>query len=154
MSFYFFACFFSNWDHVLIQPFYLKSETTFFRNFFSSFLFEAQKCPETCVNCLWDCVTPIFTPLEVQFSKHIFFSKTYSSLIWNAKPVPKVTFERYQGEESRIWKIRRLTNQNFEKSERVHCILGKIGWQSFLHGQMNLDIMIISMLIETKYSCY
>ena len=64
---------------------------------------------ESCRNCLWNCVMPLFTPLEVQFSK-IFVLKIYSSLIWNAKLVLKVTFERYRGEESRIWKIRGLAN--------------------------------------------
>ena len=62
---------------------------------------------ETCMNCVWNCVTPLINPLEVQLKKKN--QKTYSSLIWNAKLVPKVTFERYWGEEKPIWKIRGLT---------------------------------------------
>ena len=59
---------------------------------------------------MWNCVTPLFTPLEVQFSKNISFSKTYSSLIWNARLAPKVTFDPYRWKESGIflsgtWKV-------------------------------------------------
>ena len=51
--------------------------------------------------------------------------KVYSSLIWNAKLVPKVTFERYQGDKSRIWKIRGLTFTILRKLSRCVSFLGK-----------------------------
>ena len=76
MCFYFFALFFKlisctntailpkNWDNIF---------KTVFPSFLFCFLWKAQKCLETCVNCVWNCVTPLFTPLEVQFSTNIFF---------------------------------------------------------------------------------
>ena len=70
--------------------------------------FTKKNCLETCVNCVWNCVTPLFTPLEVQFSKIFFSSKTHFSLIWNARLVPKVKFERYWWEEPWIFLIRAL----------------------------------------------
>ena len=112
--------FFLNWFHVIRQPFYSKSETPFSKqfslNFFFCFLCKGQQCLEICVNCYLNCVTPLFTPLEVKFSKYIF-SKTYFSLRWNLKLVLRATFERYQGKESQIWKIRGFRNHNFAKSE-------------------------------------
>ena len=54
-----------------------------FTKLFFCFLFNAQHSLETCVNCVWNCVTPLFTPLRLNFQK-IFFSKTYCSLILNA----------------------------------------------------------------------
>ena len=47
-------------------------------------VFKAQNCLETWVNCVWNCLMSLFTPLEVQFSEEKI-SKTYSSFIWNAK---------------------------------------------------------------------
>ena len=64
------------------------------------------------VNCVWNCVMPLFTPLRSSFQK-IFFSKTYSSLIWNARLALKVTFEPYWWEESGIFLIRGLKSHNF-----------------------------------------
>ena len=67
-------------------PFFYKSETTFSKQFSLHYsfcsLFKAQHCLETCVNYVWNCITPLFTPLEVQFLK-LFFSKTYfEGVIW------------------------------------------------------------------------
>ena len=111
-----FCTFFSKRFHVLIWPLtqnlrlHLKKKV--FPELFFYFFCKARKCLETCVNCAWNCATPLFTPTEVKLKKNIFL-KTYSSLIWNAKIVPKVKFERYQEEESLIWKIRGLMNCNF-----------------------------------------
>ena len=110
-------------------------QNSFSQTFFVCFLFLALKCLETSVNCMWNCVTPIFTPLEVQFSEEFFFFKNIH--------LPHMKYEtcseRYWGEESRIWKIRGLKNHNFAKSEWLQCILGKMGWQSLLNGQMDLN---------------
>ena len=83
-----------------------------------------------------------FYPLEVQNSK-LNISKIYSSLTWNARLIPKVTFERYWGEESRIFLIRGLTSHNIAYSKLVPCILKKIYWQTLCHGKMNLDILTL-----------
>ena len=44
--------------------------------------------------------------------KNIFFSNIYSSLIWNARLVPKVALARYWVGESRIFLIRGLASHN------------------------------------------
>ena len=72
-----FCTFFSKQFLRHIKPFFSNSETTFSKQFslnnFFCFLFKAQNYLEMCVNCAWNCVTPLFTPLEVQFSQNIFF---------------------------------------------------------------------------------
>ena len=78
------------WDHI--------SKTVFPKLFFC-FLLKAKNRLETCVNSVWNCKTSLFTPLRSNFWK-LFFSKMQISLIWNARLAPKVTFERYQWEES------------------------------------------------------
>ena len=62
MCFYFFALFFKLisctntailpkiWDHIF---------KTVFPELFFCFLCKAKKCLETCVNCVWNCVTPL-----------------------------------------------------------------------------------------------
>ena len=52
------------WDHI--------SKTVFPKLFFC-FLLKAKNRLETCVNSVWNCTTSLFTPLEVQFLKVIFF---------------------------------------------------------------------------------
>ena len=110
-----FCIFFSNWFHVLMQLFYSKSETTFSKQFFLNnyfcFLCKAQKFLKTCVDGVWNCVTPLFTPLEVQFSKNIFFKNTL---------LPHLKCKTCS--EGDIWKIlrRRITdlkNQGPYKSQ-------------------------------------
>ena len=90
--FLFFLCLKKNLFHVLIEPVYQNSETTvtkqFFLNYFISFLCKSQKCLETCVNAVWNCITALFTALEVQFSKNVFFQKhtppssEFQNLFW------------------------------------------------------------------------
>ena len=112
----FFAFFFKVilWTNIaiLLQIWDQIFKTVFFSTFLFCFLFKAQNCLDICVNCAWNCVTPLFTPLEVQFSKNLF-SKTYSSLIWNARLTPKVTFVPYWWEESGIFLIRGPKSHNF-----------------------------------------
>ena len=131
MCFSFFALFAPKiWDHILRKV---------FPGQFLLLFFKAQKCLETCVNCVWNCLTPLFTSLEVKFSKHIFF-----------KNVLLPHLKRKTFLEGDIWKISRrritdLRNQGHYKSKfckksvgALH--LGKMGWQSLLHGQMNLNL--------------
>ena len=70
-------CIKKNYFFAHIKPFFYQSEVVFSKQFslnsFSCFLFNAQHCLETSVNCVWNCVTPLLTPLEVQFSKLFFF---------------------------------------------------------------------------------
>ena len=47
---------------------------TVFPKLFFLFLCKAQHCLETCVNCVWNCVTPLFT-LRGPVSKKYFFQK-------------------------------------------------------------------------------
>ena len=77
-------------------------KTDFPKPFFC-FLLIAQNCLEICVNCAWNCVTPLFTPLEVQFSKKKKFKNV---LLPHLKC--SVTFESYRWEESWIFLIRGL----------------------------------------------
>ena len=67
-------------------PFFYISETTFSKQFSLHYsfcsLFKAQHCLETCVNYVWNCITPLFTPLEVQFFKTIFFKTYFEGVIW------------------------------------------------------------------------
>ena len=71
----YFLPFFSNWFCVLIQPYYPKSEATFSKQFFLNYYFvyfaKLKKCLETYINCIWNCVTPLFITLEVQFKQKI-----------------------------------------------------------------------------------
>ena len=71
MCFSFFCNFCKNW-------FYLKCEPHL-ENGFSGTLFcyfgKAPKCIKTGLNCIWNCVTPLFTSLEVQFSIIFFLQK-------------------------------------------------------------------------------
>ena len=109
-----FIIFFSRYFYELTLQFYHKPKTTvpntFSLNIFISFLLKSQNCLETCVKCVCNCLTLLFPPpLWIQFKK----SKSYSSLIWNARLAPKVTFKRYWWEESWIFLIRGLTSHNF-----------------------------------------
>ena len=72
-----FCTFFTKVLSGLTLKFY-KSENKFslpfhFLNYFFCFLLKAQNCIKTCVNC----VTPLFTPLEIHFSKIIFFKNYF-----------------------------------------------------------------------------
>ena len=95
MCFYISALF-SYLFHALTQPFYPYFDTQFQNSFswtlFYFFLWKAQKFLETCINCKWNCVTPLFNPLEVPcsifFSSNIPFSPLkcetcYEGDIWN-----------------------------------------------------------------------
>ena len=106
-----FLHFFSNWFHVLRHSFYPKCETTFSKEFFFCFLCRTQKFLEICVNYVWNCVMPLFTPIEVQCSKNIFFKNIL---------LPHLKFETCSKGE--IWKISRrritsLKNQGPYKSQ-------------------------------------
>ena len=100
-----FCTFFSKQFLRHIKPFFSNSETTFSKQFslnnFFCFLFKAQNYLEMCVNCAWNCVTPLFTPLEVQFSQNIFFKIVL---------LPHLNCKTCS--EGDIWKIlrRRITN--------------------------------------------
>ena len=66
-----FCTIFSKWFHVLIQPFHVKSKTTFSKQFFLNYFFcKPQKCLETCISCVVNCITPLFTQLEVKLKKN------------------------------------------------------------------------------------
>ena len=62
------------WTH---RPFFLKSETTFSKQFslnnFFCFLLYTPKCLETCVNCVTKCVTAKIYPMKVLIFQIIFF---------------------------------------------------------------------------------
>ena len=100
MCFIFFSLF-----HVLIQLFYLM-------NYFFGFLCKAHKCLETCVNCLWKWVTPLFTPFDVKFSTKKIFKNVF---------LPHLKYKTCSN--GYIWKILRR-----------QIILGKMDWQSLLQG--------------------
>ena len=60
----------------------------------------------------------IYPPWGPVFKKY-FFSKTYSSLIWNARLAPKVTFEPYRLEESGIFSKHRPSGRMLSISRNV-----------------------------------
>ena len=60
-----------------------------FSQHFICFLFKAQNCLEIFVNCAWNCEMPLFTPLEVQFSKIIFFKNVLKVPLWIFYMQPK-----------------------------------------------------------------
>ena len=106
-----------------IRLFWNKSEATLWKQFFPSFF--------VCFFILSSKMFRNICKLRVKLPNTTIYpsygpkKKTYSSLIWNAKHVAKVTFERCWGEESLIWKIKGLTNYIFVKSEFVRCIFKK-----------------------------
>ena len=90
-------------------------QTTFSKQFFlnNSFLCKSQKCLETCVNCVWNCVTLLFTPLEGPFSKNIF-----------SKNILLPHMKCKTCSEGDIWKIvrRRITDlKNQGPSKSQYC---------------------------------
>ena len=83
--------------------------------------------------------TTIYPPWGPIFKK-IFFSKTSSSLIWNSGLALNVIFERYWWEESWIFLLEALWVTILRKVSRCLAFFKKMGWQSLLHGKMNLDL--------------
>ena len=59
-----------------IRPCFQNSETIFSKQFFLNYLM--LNCVETCVNCVCNCVKPLFTTLKIQFSRIFFFWKRTS----------------------------------------------------------------------------
>jgi hypothetical protein len=74
-----------------LRPIFLNSFPT---TIIFYFLFKAQYCLETYIYCVWNCVTPLYTPHQVQFTKIIFF-----------KNVLLPHLKCYTCSEGYIWKV-------------------------------------------------
>ena len=77
---------------------------TVFLNIDFLFLFKAQKSLKTCLNCVWSCVNPIFTPLRSTFHVLLIrlFKLNFSFLIKAFENINHQSVFKNHGER---WKI-------------------------------------------------
>ena len=71
--------------------------------------------------------------------KHIF-SNFFSSLIWNARLVPKMTFARYWVEESTISLIRGIASPTITSSKCEPEFVEKMNRHTHCGGKIKLDL--------------
>ena len=130
----------SLWTNIAILPqTWDQISKTVFPTLSFCFLFKAWNCLETSVKCLWNCKSPIFTAFRFNCQK-----------IFNIKNVLLPYLKCQTFSECDICKIsmRRIMNIfNQWPYKSQFCVkwvgallFKKIGLQSLLHGNMNLDL--------------